>query len=393
MNWKNKGFVFAVIGLLFAACSEGVPEETTDGLPVNFTIEGTIEGANNTRVYLEAATQDGIVDVAKTQTDGEGKFTLYGNIPAMGFYELRLGETEKDIVPVTLQPDDKVTLTATKETFAFEPKFEGTEWAAPLTKYMQLFSNFSKEQAEFARNNQNADRAVLMEAMMKGKAPIDAFSIEQIKSDLDNPVNLILTSSLAPSPLGFEDWDTTNLDIMRDMQSAFAAKYPGSPIVKQLGAQIEQLDLAYQNYIVQKNTPFEEEAAPEIAMNSPEGKPIKLSDLRGKYVLVDFWASWCGPCRRENPNVVRMYNKYKSKGFTILSVSLDDNKDKWKNAILQDGLIWPNHVSDLLGWKTPMTQIYGFNGIPHTVLVDPKGNIIARNLRGAGLEQKLEEVL
>ena len=105
-----------------------------------------------------------------------------------------------------------------------------------------------------------------------------------------------------------------------------------------------------------------------------------------------FSAPWCGPCRRENPNVVRLYNTYKNKGFTIFSVSLDDNAEAWKEAIKKDGLTWPNHVSDLLKWNSPLPQLYGFSGIPHTVLLNKEGNIIGVGLRGEKLEQKLKEI-
>lgn len=131
--------------------------------------------------------------------------------------------------------------------------------------------------------------------------------------------------------------------------------------------------------------------APDFTQNTPEGEPVSLSDLRGKVVLVDFWASWCGPCRRENPNVVRMYNKYKDKGFEILGVSLDNNKERWMNAIEADGLTWP-HISDLKGWSNTAAQKYGVTSIPQTVLLDKDGKIIARNLRGSRLEAKLAEI-
>ena len=131
--------------------------------------------------------------------------------------------------------------------------------------------------------------------------------------------------------------------------------------------------------------------APDIAMKTPEGELMKLSELRGKVVLVDFWASWCGPCRRENPNVVRVYDKYKAAGFEILGVSLDKTKDKWQAAIEKDGLTW-HHVSDLKGWKNEAAQTYGVRSIPHTVLIDKEGKIIARNLRGPALERKLAEL-
>ncbi len=131
--------------------------------------------------------------------------------------------------------------------------------------------------------------------------------------------------------------------------------------------------------------------APDFAQATPEGKILRLSDLRGKVVLVDFWASWCGPCRRENPNVVRLYNTYKSKGFEILGVSLDRDRQRWLDAIKEDGLTW-YHVSDLQQWSNAAALLYGVNSIPHTVLVDKDGKIIARNLRGEALEHKLAEI-
>lgn len=131
--------------------------------------------------------------------------------------------------------------------------------------------------------------------------------------------------------------------------------------------------------------------APDFTQKTPEDQDLKLSDLRGKVVLVDFWASWCGPCRRENPNVVRVYNEYKDKGFEILSVSLDNSKDRWLQAIQQDGLTW-HHVSDLKGWQNEVAQMYNIRSIPQTILLDKDGKILARNLRGPSLEEKLAEI-
>ena len=132
--------------------------------------------------------------------------------------------------------------------------------------------------------------------------------------------------------------------------------------------------------------------APEIEMKTPADKNLALSSLRGKYVLIDFWASWCGPCRKENPNVVRIYYKFKDKGFDIFSVSLDQEKDPWVKAIEKDGLTW-NHVSDLQFWNSAAAAAYGVQGIPATFLLDKEGKIIAKNLRGEELERKLTEIL
>lgn len=132
--------------------------------------------------------------------------------------------------------------------------------------------------------------------------------------------------------------------------------------------------------------------APEIVQADTSGKQLPLSSLRGKVVMIDFWASWCGPCRRENPFVVSMYEKYKAKGFDIYSVSLDQDRNRWLNAIQADRLTWSNHVSDLRGWQNQAAQLYGVTSIPKTVLIDREGKIIARDLRGEALAEKLKEI-
>ena len=132
--------------------------------------------------------------------------------------------------------------------------------------------------------------------------------------------------------------------------------------------------------------------APQFSMPDVNGKNISLSSFKGKYLLVDFWASWCGPCRMENPNVVKAYNEFKNKNFTILGVSLDKEKEPWRQAIQDDKLAW-THVSDLKYWNSAAVEIFQFDGIPFNILLDPQGKIIAQELRGEALENKLKELL
>lgn len=156
-----------------------------------------------------------------------------------------------------------------------------------------------------------------------------------------------------------------------------------SDLGKELGARIAKVKKT------QEGAP-----APDFTQLDPNGKPVKLSDFRGKYVLLDFWASWCGPCRRENPNVVKAYNAYKDKGFTVLGVSLDkpDDREKWLAAIEKDGLPW-TQVSDLKAWENEAAKLYEVNAIPMNFLIDPNGNIIAKYLRGDALEAALKKVM
>jgi thiol-disulfide isomerase/thioredoxin len=381
-------FSFIVI-LVFAACSS--EEETSDkkDLPDNFTVSGKISNAQNSTIYLEAYSQKGTIPVADTKIETDGTFSLKGNIPGIGIYQLRLGESKDKVIPMTLVPNDNAKVNTSFENYSLNPSVSGTTWANALNGYMKLLDEFRLESSKL-QIDKNINQQELMAKYLVIKQPLDAFALREMKKNPANPFNIILSSSAVPTT-GFEGWNPENLALLKKVAKAFEQRYNDSPITATFLQQVVQIESAYNEY--KGNSQTAAGFAPEITLKTPEGKTLSLSSLRGKIILVDFWASWCRPCRMENPNVVRLYNQYKDKGFTVFSVSLDTDKNAWMQAIMNDGLTWPNHVSDLLGWETPMTRLYDFESIPHTVLIGKDGKIIATGLRGASLEQKLKELL
>jgi thiol-disulfide isomerase/thioredoxin len=331
----------------------------------------------------------GPISIANVTADATGSFTMTGNIAGFGIYQLRIGEPQMNkVIPLTLVPNDKVVLEGDIATYEMTPTVSGTSWSSTMTAYMEKFSVFHVAQSELMLKKGTISDDELTKRFVALKKPVDDYALKLMVADPGNPFNIILSASATPS-MGFESWDPKNLDVLRMVSVAYEEKFPDSPMTTTLVGQTAEIERAYNEHISANSG---QRAAPEIALKNPEGVEIKLSSLRGKYVLIDFWASWCGPCRKENPNVVKLYNKYKNKGFTIYSVSLDENKEAWKAAITADGLSWPNHVSDLLRWNSPMPERYGFTGIPHTVLINPEGNVIGVGLRGPSLEQKLKEI-
>jgi len=381
-----KYFAFLLLLLGLTACGSS---EDGEQLVNNFHLEGTITGAPLQKVKIEASSPNGTIAVAETMTNSDGKYILDGNIPGLGVYSMTIGNDPANAIVLPLDLNDRAVISGSLKDFAIAPKMSGAKWAKPLTQYMKLFKAFSEAQMEQLPKITNDEARIAK--YLELRKPLDAFLKKQVKADPGNSVNLILASLLVPTEeLGIKHWDPENLEVLKLMESTYSLEHSQSPFTATLSQQVAQIEGAYNNYQQFNSGTL---AAPEIAMKNPSGTELRLSSLKGKVVLIDFWASWCGPCRKENPNVVKMYKKFKSKGFEVFSVSLDEDPNAWKKAIAADGLIWPNHVSDLLGWRTPMTQAYGFNAIPYTVLVNKEGNIVGVNLRGAELEQKLEEIL
>jgi thiol-disulfide isomerase/thioredoxin len=383
----------SILLFLLSACDSGESNGNEESKAANFTIKGTVVGAQETSILLEAMSPNGTIKVAETVSNSAGEFELEGNIPGLGIYQLRIGQSQEMVVPMTLSPQENVTVKANMKDFATNPHLGGTEWATPMNGYLRLLGNFIEGQMQLNAQRGQLNEEQLMAKYMDLRKPIDDFAIMQMNKDADNPVNIVLVNSATPA-MGFENWDPKNLDLLKKVAEAYKKRFSESPIASTMENQAFQIESAYNEYQLSINgTSSSSQMAPEISMQDPNGKNRKLSSLRGKIVLIDFWASWCGPCRRESPNVVKLYNQYKDKGFTVFSVSLDNNAAAWKQAIASDGLIWPDHVSDLKGWETPMTGLYGFNSIPHTVLVDREGKILATGLRGESLEQKLKELM
>lgn len=207
-------------------------------------------------------------------------------------------------------------------------------------------------------------------------ASLDPQAPRLIHNLLDSNSNCLMAAFLVTI---FDKQVETYYPLYEKIRNQLIGIYPDDPMVKH----IDQ---------IVRTTILPGKEAPEIAMKDANGNIRRLSDLRGKVVMIDFWASWCRPCRGENPNVVRMYKKYKDRGFDIYSVSMDNDRASWLNAIQADGLEWDNHVSDLKGWTSSGGATYGITSIPATVLLDREGRVIARNLRGAELERKLKEI-
>lgn len=375
MKFKNSLLLlpFAMI----IACSN------TESSSKGFEIKGKLENAKGEKVYLEQLATEGVKALDSTNLDEKGEFSMKPVLPEIGFYRVRI--SEKNFATLILDVNEHVTIKGNAQDLGNTYQVEGS----PDSK---LFWDVNHVSAENYRLRDSIQRTFQAFVTM---AANDSVRVDSMGKSLEKPYNALIekhnqylksfieknSSSFASLAAIQQLQPEQFMDVYIKLDAGLFKKYPNSSYIK-----------SFHEGVAMQNKLAVGSEAPEISMNTPDNKVLALSSLKGKVVLIDFWASWCGPCRAENPNIVAAYNKYKDKGFDIFSVSLDKDGEKWKAAILKDKLIWPSHVSDLMYWQSPVVQLYNFNSIPTNVLIDKKGKILAKNLRGEDLEKKLAEV-
>lgn len=365
-----------------------------------FEVKGKITNNTAKIIYLEeipmATMQRLVVDSAMVGTDGT--YALKTVASEARVYNLRLDDNNYPMAAV-INDVNRITLDASfgKENTQFIESYEvkGSPVSQQLKEFMMAFN--TKLQAVFFN-------ARMADSLSKVQAPDSAFrELEMKNTVVTGEIKTLTADALQKSVnpaysmliLGYYQSTANNQGFglqpfsneeVTGLVNDLAVKYPTHEGL----LSIKNMLAAQEN----KAKGLVGQTAPEISLPDPNGKEIKLSSFRGKYVLVDFWASWCKPCRLENPTVVKAFQQFKDKNFTILGVSLDrpGQKEDWTKAIMNDNLTW-THVSDLLFWNSPVVQLYNIEGIPYNVLIDPDGKIIAESLRGPALEEKLNEVL
>jgi peroxiredoxin len=346
-----------------------------------YIVKGNLKNKPNQKLALYEMTPENLIFIDSVITDKKGDFLLKGSTKELIFCALGVNDKQMIYLALDNSTEINVMIDATVSSLNYSLSGKHIEESVALKDLLKLNEGYVSKikalETEASSLNPNTDAGLQrMSALQKDYyTTMAARSADMLKFAQDRPSSFI--------PFFILQFNVVQEPTIELLTAAKDAALKANPNSK------------YTEIIVQR---YNDEArlmiggvAPEINLAQPEGSNLALSSLRGKYVLIDFWASWCGPCRKENPNNVAMYNKYKDKGFEIYGVSLDQDPLRWKKAIEADGLTW-KHVSDLKGWSSSAGQTYNIKSIPATVLLDPSGKIIAKGLRGEELEAKLAEI-
>lgn len=378
--------------LVIAVCSAALFSCNSSGNKNNtgFEIKGQLTNTKGETIYLEKLTQTGVEAVDSSNISEEGSFLMNSYSPKVGFYRLKISDS--NFAMLVLDSAEKITISGDARDLGNTFKAEGSAG----TKLFIEYNNLAQAQKRRTDSLENIFRTAII------TQKLDSLRTDSLSKELQKPYEDMLaaysdvvakkikdnTSSFA-SIMAIQQLRPENyLDIYKSLDAGLTKAYPENNDVKSFHGMVQQTEMM----VARTNAIQVDAVAPEIMLPMPNGKDLALSSFKGKVVLIDFWASWCGPCRKEMPNVKRAYEKFKSKGFEIFGVSLDKERDAWLGAIEKDGLTWPQ-VSDLQFWQSEAAQTYAVQSIPFTVLVGKDGKIIAIGLRGADLEKKLAEVL
>ena len=346
----------------------------------NAVISGQIIGAENQTISFGNQNVGGVNKPLKTVTaDSTGKFAFEFKIPFRDYYFLKLENNQ--LVNLILKGNDTIKVYGDAKQLAKISNFVGSEESEAMNQFVVALGEFKAIEDSLKQvARRNPSQGPQLDAYFQPLA-------ENFYQNRNNYINKYANSPALIVTINVVDKDT-EWDLYQKIGGLLNNSFGDSPTVQSVQAYIANMKKE------KDATAFLNPGNPakEISLPNTVGDTVKLSDLKGKVVLIDFWASWCRPCRMENPNVVNMYNLYSKEGFEVYSVSLDHDKARWIQAIEQDGLIWPSHVSDLKKWQSVAAKEYGVKGIPFTVLIDKEGKVIGTNLRGPALENQLKAI-
>ena len=352
----------------------------------HFEVNGQLSNVEDQKVFLEqlffSQQNPQVLDTAEIKG---GKFELEAQASEEGLYRVRLEKSPANYI--FINDGSEISFKAD----AKSDKLETQSFSGDKNKALHNFLlNIESQRRAITEQNAKVDELKTTKNN-DSLVTVETARSEALMKDYEASIKKTIDSSTSPV-LSMFAVGNLGLEMLKTAIPELAKKFPTHQGVQGLVTLYNQTVAQQQPKPAQSGKPGIGSEAPDFSMADTTGKMVSLKTFRGKYVLVDFWASWCMPCRGENPNVVNAYNKYKGKNFTILGVSLDDSKAAWTKAIRDDKLAW-TQVSDLKGWYSAAVPMYGFEGIPYNVLIDPSGKIIATELRETALHDKLAEVL